>query len=168
MQCSCGIYAAKNLKQLRSIGYADTGVHGEVYLWGKIVEHRLGWRAHFAYPKSIVLPVEMTPFGVKVANSMLEALVPYGVDIFLVDGNRKSTLWAKETGYDFTVLTQFLQRAAIPIFRKTLTRQRFSPGPPGGMTPPGGVPPPSLPPPPPVPVHSSWDISRIIQCAITR
>src|SRR5215469_6971338 len=31
--CSCGIYAAKSFDQLRRIGYAEEGVHGEVYLW---------------------------------------------------------------------------------------------------------------------------------------
>lgn len=52
--CSCGIYAAK----------ADTSQHfqdyrygapvwGEVYLWGKIQEYSGGYRAEFAYPKSL-------------------------------------------------------------------------------------------------------------------
>jgi hypothetical protein len=43
--CSCGIYSAKSLDQLRTIGYAERGVRGEVYLWGTVVEHKLGWRA---------------------------------------------------------------------------------------------------------------------------
>src|SRR5262249_17305313 len=61
--------------------------------------------------------------GVKEANSALEALAAYRVGVFLEDGNRKSHLWAKETGYDISVLTQFLQQAhAISEdagFRKT-------------------------------------------------
>ena len=57
--CSCGIYAAKNLDHLRGIGYADQGVRGEVYLWGTVVEHKLGWRAQFAYPKTLVVSPEL-------------------------------------------------------------------------------------------------------------
>jgi hypothetical protein len=45
--CSCGVYAAKNLEHLQQIGYADRGACGEVYLWGTLVEHKLGWRAQF-------------------------------------------------------------------------------------------------------------------------
>ena len=54
--CTCGIYAARSLDQLRGIGYAAFAVcgeaylSGEVYLLGVVVEHKFGWRAQFAYP----------------------------------------------------------------------------------------------------------------------
>src|SRR5208283_2116363 len=51
--CTCGVYAAKNRDHLRRVGYEGRGIHGEVYLWGTVVEHILGWRAQFAYPKSL-------------------------------------------------------------------------------------------------------------------
>ena len=36
--------------------YADPkDVRGEVYLWGKVIEHEYGYRAEFAYPKTIYL-----------------------------------------------------------------------------------------------------------------
>jgi hypothetical protein len=49
--CMCGIYAAKSFDQLRWMGYDQRGISGAVNLWGTIVEHKLGWRAQFAYPK---------------------------------------------------------------------------------------------------------------------
>ena len=52
--CTCGIYAVKTLHHFRSAGYERYGIHGEVYLWGTVVEHELGYRAQFAYPKTFV------------------------------------------------------------------------------------------------------------------
>lgn len=43
--CSCGVYAAKNYQHLQNISLStafESCVHGEVYLWGKVVEHDLG------------------------------------------------------------------------------------------------------------------------------
>ncbi len=54
--CSCGIYATKNCQYSQQIIRVEGFVRGEVYLWGKVVEHDLGYRAQFAYPKSLVLP----------------------------------------------------------------------------------------------------------------
>ncbi|HXY48704.1 MAG TPA: hypothetical protein VEI01_04570 [Terriglobales bacterium] len=98
-RCHCGIYAAKSLAQLRAIGYANFRIYGEVYLWGTVVEHQLGWRAQFAYPKSIIVPLQIIPTGTREAQSFLQALLVYGVDTFIDDGKRQ-ILWAKGTGYD--------------------------------------------------------------------
>jgi hypothetical protein len=49
LKCTCGVYAAKTIEHLRQCGYKKFGVHGEVYLWGTVVEHERGWRAQFAY-----------------------------------------------------------------------------------------------------------------------
>jgi len=77
--CSCGVYAAKSFQHLqritRSVEYC---LHGEVYLWGKIVEHELGYRAQFAYPKSLTLPLIDTRFEM----SRLQSLIAYGADIY--------------------------------------------------------------------------------------
>ena len=47
MSCSCGIYGVK---------YPDekitNTISGEVALWGKMIEHQLGYRATYAYPLS--------------------------------------------------------------------------------------------------------------------
>ncbi len=83
-RCSCGIYAAKNAEHLVEIGYMRHGeVHGEVYLWGKVWDHHFGYRAQYAYPKTIVLPPQMTSKADEV-ESRLEPLIAYGVDIFIV------------------------------------------------------------------------------------
>jgi hypothetical protein len=148
--CTCGIYAVKSLGQLRRMRYAAFAIcrepylWGEVYLWGVVVEHKLGWRAQFAYPKNLVVPFEMIPVDEMEAQSHLAALVAYGVDIFIHDGKWQLPLWEKGSGY-------------APDYMRLLTSPR-------GGTPPGSAGPPRLPPPPAVPVHSSWDISRILQC----
>jgi hypothetical protein len=87
--CSCGVYAAKNYHHLQGIidSNVEYAVHGEVYLWGKVVEHELGWRAQFAYPKSLVLSSNIKP--------RLESLKVYGADISIA----AHLLWTKGSGY---------------------------------------------------------------------
>lgn len=62
--CSCGIYAFKTRKAAEvraSESYADlylpvwgsNAVWGAVALWGIVVEHRIGYRAQFAYPTEL-------------------------------------------------------------------------------------------------------------------
>jgi hypothetical protein len=93
--CSCGIYAAKSFDHLRGIGYADRGgVRGEVYLWGTVVEHKLGWRAQFAYPKTLVVP-ESLLFG---RLESLKILIEYGADLFVAGENGNVLLWTKQCG----------------------------------------------------------------------
>jgi hypothetical protein len=96
--CACGIYAAKNFQHLVDIGYAGYGVHGEVYLWGTVVEHRLGWRAQYAYPKSIILPPNTIPFQISEAESRLETLIAYGVDI-AIGSAAPIPLWSRQCGH---------------------------------------------------------------------
>jgi hypothetical protein len=98
--CTCGVYAAKNLAHLRKIGYADHGVHGEVYLWGKVVEHRFGYRAQYAYPKCLVLPPDAIPFNMSEVESRLQPLMAYGADIFILGKAWNIPLWSKASGYD--------------------------------------------------------------------
>lgn len=99
--CTCGVYAARNLVHLQEIGYARYGVHGEVYLWGTVVEHQLGWRAQYAYPKSLFLPSNAIPFKMAEAESRLESLLLYGVDIFVTPAaSPPIQLWSKQSGLD--------------------------------------------------------------------
>jgi hypothetical protein len=113
--CSCGVYAAKDLAHLRNIGYADYGVCGEVYLWGTVVQHALGYRAQYAYPKSIVLPPDTVPFKMSEVESRLQTLMAYGADISIA-GRRGGLagaggdvrLWSKESegdmaGFDWLI-----------------------------------------------------------------
>jgi len=48
--CDCGIYSMRGPEDF---GDAEMGVVGEVYLWGKVIEHEDGYRAEFAYPKEL-------------------------------------------------------------------------------------------------------------------
>jgi len=97
--CSCGIYAAKNFEHLRQIiNGVEYAVHGEVFLWGKVVEHDLGYRAQFAYPKSVLLPSYINPSlePSLLESSRLETLMVYGADISLA---LNILLWTKSSGY---------------------------------------------------------------------
>ena len=59
--CRCGVYGSKRLDSLKSIRFWKSGVRGEVLLWGTVVEHEHGWRAQFAYPKTLHLPCDTLP-----------------------------------------------------------------------------------------------------------
>lgn len=50
--CTCGVYALGS--RSASLNYAPYKTfHGEVYLWGRVIEGTSGYRAQYAYPKSI-------------------------------------------------------------------------------------------------------------------
>jgi hypothetical protein len=104
VDCTCGIYAAKSLDHLRMMGYADLGVCGEVYLWGTVVEHRFGWRAQFAYPKTLLVAPESLLFGRFVRRELsadelesLKILTAYGADVLVSGENENFPLWTKES-----------------------------------------------------------------------
>ncbi len=99
LECTCGVYAAKNIAHLRQLGYAGRGIRGEVHLWGTVVEHELGWRAQFAYPKTLFLPPELIPSDTKEMEARLGALAAYDIDIFML-GGREIPLWRKGSGFD--------------------------------------------------------------------
>jgi hypothetical protein len=100
INCTCGVYASKSLEQLLTTGYAKCGIHGEVYLWGTVVEHELGWRAQFAYPKTLFLPSDLIPSDTKEMESRLGALAAYGTDIFIVGLGQSIPLCRKGSGFD--------------------------------------------------------------------
>ena len=98
--CTCGIYAVKTLHHFRSAGYERYGIHGEVYLWGTVVEHELGYRAQFAYPKNFVLPPDTLSFTLAEIRPRLQALTLYGSDIFVLGNGKTISLWCKSSGFD--------------------------------------------------------------------
>jgi len=105
--CSCGVYAAKSVDQLQRIGYAELGVRGEVYLWGTVVEHELGWRAQYAYPKSLVVGPERLLCGRFVQRELstkdldsLKILTMYGADVFVAGEKENRLLWTQSKGFD--------------------------------------------------------------------
>lgn len=54
--CSCGIYAFKAPYKLRTDDYLNQDMYGEVWLWGKVIEHSMGYKAEYAYPKALYFP----------------------------------------------------------------------------------------------------------------
>lgn len=57
VRCGCGIYAYKHritAETQENAPSETTHIFGEVWLWGRIVEHEGGYRAQFAYPKAFV------------------------------------------------------------------------------------------------------------------
>jgi preprotein translocase subunit YajC len=97
--CTCGVYAAKNREHLRRVGYEGRGIHGEVYLWGTVVEHKLGWRAQFAYPKSLFLPPDAIPFTLAEIDARLKTLIAFGTDIFIVGEHESIRFWKNGSGF---------------------------------------------------------------------
>jgi hypothetical protein len=51
--CTCGLYAASSPDPLRHT--RDPAVVGTVALWGRVAEHRTGFRAEFGYPQRLAL-----------------------------------------------------------------------------------------------------------------
>ena len=98
--CTCGVYAARTIEHLHQCGYKKFGIHGEVYLWGTVVEHERGWRAQFAYPKSLVLQPDAIPSDTKEMEARLGALAAYDTDIFIVGWGQSIPLCRRGLGYD--------------------------------------------------------------------
>jgi hypothetical protein len=98
--CTCGVYAAKSREHLRQLGYEGRGIRGEVHLWGTVVEHELGWRAQFAYPKTLFLPSDLIPSDTKEMETRLGALAAYETDIFIVGHGQSIPLCRKGSGFD--------------------------------------------------------------------
>lgn len=107
--CTCGIYASKTLDHLRSLGYLENRIHGEVSLWGSVVEHEEGWRAQFAYPRNFTVPLSMVPLGMSRLGLWVTSLSAYGCDIFIFGDSGTVSLWRADSGVEadgFDMLTQ--------------------------------------------------------------
>lgn len=52
-ECRCGLYASRGVDLLRRA--PDGTVVGSVALWGRVVEHDMGYRGEFAYPQRLQL-----------------------------------------------------------------------------------------------------------------
>jgi len=108
-KCTCGVYAAKTIEHLRQCGYRKFGVHGEVYLWGKVVEHERGWRAQFAYPKTLFLAADVIPFSLSEVTARLKTLAGFGTDIFLLRDCGRVALWKHGSGFDAAGLDYLIE-----------------------------------------------------------
>jgi hypothetical protein len=84
--CTCGIYAMP-FELLRKRAELQDGrpparslVLGTASLWGEIIECERGWRAEFAYPSRLFVPL-----GVLDEEAMALSLADYGVPVELLD-----------------------------------------------------------------------------------
>jgi hypothetical protein len=97
--CGCGIYAAKDPEDAASYlegpSWADAlithRVIGTVSLWGRVIECAHGWRASYAYPKTIYVPAVRAPYWLKAGETeaVALALTDYGVPVELLDANSR-------------------------------------------------------------------------------
>lgn len=57
LECSCGLYAAHAPEALAQagIGAHNAAVVGRVAMWGRVIEHELGFRSQMAYPARLRL-----------------------------------------------------------------------------------------------------------------
>ena len=108
--CTCGVYAAQSFAHLWNIGYADYRVHGEVYLWGRVIQHALGYRAQYGYPKSVVLPPDTIPFRMSTVEFRLGTLMAYGADIPIPGKAGNIPLWSRESGYNPAGLDRLVEK----------------------------------------------------------
>jgi len=122
MDCTCGIYATKNLDKLRQAGYERHGIYGEVYLWGSLVECEFGWRAQFAYPKSFYVLLPALPVALAHIHTRLQALTPYGRDIFIVHNAASIALWRQNSGFEAEGLDLLMRRGQHWYDRRKLER----------------------------------------------
>jgi hypothetical protein len=120
--CSCGIYAAKTVEHLHHCGYGKVAVRGEVNLWGRVVEHARGWRAQFAYPRSLFLVPATIPFSLSQIDARLKTLTAFGTDIFILDDRERVALWKHGSGYDAAGLDYLINRKKEYYFRRGLER----------------------------------------------
>ena len=104
------MYSAKSIQHLRTFGYMRFGIYGEVWLWGTVVEHQLGWRAQYAYPKNFTCRSTWCPSAWAAAESRLTTLAAYGCDIFVGGKQNDVPLWFSQTGYDAVGLDLLVQR----------------------------------------------------------
>ena len=85
-------------------------VFGEVSLWGSVIEPDAGYRAEFAYPKTLHLPFEALPFTLKQIEIRIQSLIGYGCDLSIAHGDSSIPLWARQSGLHATGLDFLMSR----------------------------------------------------------
>lgn len=122
-ECTCGVYASKSFDHLSRIGYAQQPIHGEVCLWGTVVEHEEGWRAQFAYPKKFLVPLSTVPFGMSRVESWLTSLAAYGCDISILGETGTVPLWGAGSGVGADGIDVLVRRCSTWYARRAEQRR---------------------------------------------
>jgi hypothetical protein len=106
--CTCGLYGYKTVKCLEQTFpqyYTTNCVLGRVALWGKIVEHKDGYRAEYGYPQVLYYPDESMmdsrnwadgSAGKEMVAPIRLAAQKYGIDALPIPEDIKQAylLWA--------------------------------------------------------------------------
>jgi hypothetical protein len=93
-RCTCGIYATKTFEDLKKNSYNwndlsapgwsasrpsdDVWVVAEVKLWGEVRRGAIGYRAEYAYPKTIYVPGQKWQLGRRICSL-------YGCNLKFID-----------------------------------------------------------------------------------
>ena len=59
LSCTCGIYGWKKWRKEHLKEIDEGSVFGLINLWGKVIEHDLGYRAEYAYPSEFIIWCEI-------------------------------------------------------------------------------------------------------------
>ena len=111
-RCRCGIYAARDLSHLRRQILTGLAINvvGEVSLWGKLIPGSKGYRAQYAYPRSLFVIQRTADWD---QSKAAEALAVYGVPV--------ETISYRRVGYNpLATIGDFLRRMRSP--REVSTR----------------------------------------------
>jgi len=125
--CTCGVYASKNFDHLSRLGYIENRIHGEVSLWGTVIEHEEGWRAQFSYPRNFVAPLSMVPLGMNRLELWLAALTAYGCDISVIGDTGAVPLWRTDSGVEAKGI-ELLMRRGNRWYARRAEQRRIKPG----------------------------------------
>ena len=104
----CGIYGIKTYKYFTNEYHQDIRlicslICGQVYLWGLIIEHELGYRAEYAYPKCLYLDgkkddtIRMIASNYRISAVEPPAMEPQLHFNSLVDLQRDTNRWKSVT-----------------------------------------------------------------------
>jgi hypothetical protein len=90
LACDCGIYGLTWPSFVRYAGFGmlhdkQLPVLGEVALWGEVVEAERGWRAEFAYPTRLFVPLVSN--ATDHVPELIVDLGRYDVDVATVSGS---------------------------------------------------------------------------------
>jgi preprotein translocase subunit YajC len=87
-----------------------------------VVEHKLGWRAQFAYPKSLFLPPDAIPFTLTEIDARLKTLIAFGTDIFILGEYESICFWKNGSGFDAVGLDYVIKTRKEYYVRRQLER----------------------------------------------
>jgi hypothetical protein len=87
LNCQCGIYACKTRDQaVARARFMPRAAIGEVALWGRVIEHQDGYRAQYAMPLQLWIPVS-AEYRNTVVNALArrDSLLTYAAQVGLCD-----------------------------------------------------------------------------------